>query len=77
MNDTVMGVLNNHPGIQGMDIEDRMQTEIALALLYTDRFNHGTSGHLGYGTIARLVRHADNLQMALSDAMARLTQQGS
>lgn len=37
-----------------IELKEREVKEIHLALLYASDFNHGTSGHLAYCTIAAL-----------------------
>lgn len=37
------------------DFNPREQQEILFALKYVEEFNHGTSGHLAYTVIAKLV----------------------
>jgi hypothetical protein len=36
------------------DLDDRMRSEVELAINYAHIYHHGTAGHLAYMTIAKL-----------------------
>jgi hypothetical protein len=42
------------------DLQERNRKEVELAQMYENRFNHGTSGHLAYTTMAIMAKLLDH-----------------